>query len=110
LLGCAQCLPGFAHVLARLLDSVPFLLLGLSQDRADLCANVVADSPHLFFRFLTGRLHLWLRLLEDRADLRLLLRGEVQVLRHMLESVAPIVVTMPVPARIFFRGLLGVAD
>ena len=110
LLGRAQGLPGFAHVFARLLDGVPFLLLGLSQDRADLRPEIVADGFHFLLRFLAGRLHLGPGLLEDRADLRLLLGREVEVLRHVLEGIAPFVVTLPVPARILLRGLLGVAD
>lgn len=100
---------GFAHVCARLLDRIEFLLLRRRQERADLRPNVVVDRFDSLSRFLPDRHDLRLGLFDDWADLRLLLGRQVQGFRHVFERVAPSPVAI-VPARILRGGILGIDD
>jgi hypothetical protein len=110
LLGGVQGLASFTHVFAGLLHSVPFLLLNRREDWANLRTNVVADGFHFVPRFLTGGLYLRLGLFKNRTDLCLLLGREIERFRHVFERVAPLMMTVPVSARVLLRRFLGTDD
>jgi len=88
LLRVVQFLHRVVHVLVRFLDRIEFLLLLGSEERANLGGRALHHGTHLLHRFLVNRPDLRLRLLDDRADFRLLVRGQVQLFRDVLERIS----------------------
>src|SRR5258708_29735397 len=80
------------HALLYLLVEFHFLLV--VEYGANLCVRVLRDlhgfAPHFLTvprRIVSQVLHLFLHILQNRLDFRLLVGGQFEILRHLLQTV-----------------------